>query len=210
MADVGATVRREREALAADLANIDETAWATPSLCSEWTVRDVLAHMTALARMTPPMFFQKLLKSGFNPSKLQANDVVVEKGDSVDETLSRFRSVTYGKNRLRAVPEKTTLGETLLHAEDIRKPLGIDHNYPLDAVVIVADAYKGSNLVAGTKRRIAGLSLQATDIGWRTGSGPVVSGPMLSLLLAMAGRLSAAEGDLEGDGVEALRSRADP
>jgi uncharacterized protein (TIGR03083 family) len=210
MADVRATVRQEREALAADVGLIHETAWATPSLCPGWTVRDVLAHMTALARMTPPMFFQKLVVSGFNPSKLQSRDITVEKGISVDETLSRFRSVTDSKNRLRAVPKKTALGETLLHAEDIRRPLGIDHDYPLGALVIVADAYKGSNLVAGTKRRIAGLSLQATDIGWSTGSGPLVSGPMLSLLMAMAGRLSAAVGDLEGDGVEALRSRADP
>jgi uncharacterized protein (TIGR03083 family) len=205
MADIWAPVRPEREALAADLQAIDEAAWATPSLCSGWTVRDVLAHLTALARMTPPKFFQKLLASGFNFSRLQARDITVEKGSSVEETLARFRRVTARKNRLPG-QDKTALGETLVHAEDIRRPLGIAHEYPLEALVTVADFYKGSNLVAGTKRRIAGLSLQATDIGWSTGSGPVVAGPMLSLLMAMAGR-QAPIADLEGEGVQALRCR---
>lgn len=204
MADMRTTIRHEREALVSDLEAIDETAWSTPSLCPGWTVRDVLAHITALARMTPGLFFRKLVASGFNLSRLQARDITLEKGSSVEETLARFRSVTLSTNRLRAVPAKTALGECLLHAEDIRRPLGIEHQYPLDALVVVADAYKKSNLVAGTKRRIAGLSLQATDIDWSSGSGPRVSGPMLSLLMTMAGRHEAIE-DLEGEGVEILR-----
>lgn len=130
----------------------------------------------------------------------------MEKGGSVEETLARFCSVAAMKNHLPGT-DKTMLGETLVHAEDIRRPLGIAHLYPLDALVTVADLYKGSNVIAGTKRRIAGLSLQATDAAWGTGSGPVVAGPMLSLLIAMAGRCASIE-DLEGDGVDMLRNRS--
>lgn len=205
MADLWAAVRPEREALAADLDVIDEAAWGTPSLCPGWTVRDVLAHMTALARMTPARFFQKLFASGFNLARLQAKDISLEKGGSAQETLDRFRGVTCNANGLPG-QEKTLLGETLIHAEDIRLPLGIRHEYPLGALVTVAEFYNRSNLVTGTKRRIAGLSLRATDVDWSTGSGPVVAGPMLSVLLAMAGR-RAAIADLEGAGVEVLRSR---
>jgi uncharacterized protein (TIGR03083 family) len=205
MADIWAVLRTEREALAVDLQPLDERAWVTPSLCPGWTVRDVLAHITALARMTPAKFFQKLVASGFSPARLQSRDITLEKGSSVEETLARFRGIAASKNRLPG-QDRTALGETLLHAEDIRRPLGIPHDYPLDALVIVAELYKGSNLIAGTKRRIAGLALQATDIGWRTGSGRVVSGPMLSLLMAMAGRRVALD-DLEGEGLETLRSR---
>jgi uncharacterized protein (TIGR03083 family) len=204
--DVWANVRPEREALVLDLQSFDEAAWATPSLCPGWTVRDVVAHITALACMTPTKFFQKLVASGFNPSRLQARDITAEKGGSVEDTLARFRSVTASKNHLPG-QNKTLLGETLVHAEDIRRPLGIAHEYPLGALVTVGDLYKSSNLIAGTKRRIAGLSLHATDAEWNTGSGPDVSGPMLSLLMAMAGRQAAIE-DLDGEGVETLRSRA--
>jgi hypothetical protein len=91
-----------------------------------------------------------------------------------------------------------------VHGEDIRRPLGIAHAYPMDALTRVADFYKGSNLLIGAKRRIAGVTLRATDADWSTGTGPEAAGPMLSLLLAMTGR-SAALADLTGEGVASLR-----
>jgi len=51
-----------------------------------------------------------------------------------------------------------------------------------------------------------GLTLKATDTAWSTSSGPEVSGPALSLLLAMTGRKAALE-DLSGDGVAMLAAR---
>lgn len=51
--------------------------------------------------------------------------------------------------------------------------------------------------------------LRATDAEWSTGAGPEVSGPLLSLLLAMTGR-EVALNDLSGDGVATLRQRMRP
>jgi len=93
-----------------------------------------------------------------------------------------------------------------VHSKDIRGPLGIAHAYPTDALVRVADFYKGSNLIIGAKSRIEGLTLTATDTDWSTGGGPEVRGPMLSLVMAMTGR-SAVLPDLSGDGVDTLRGR---
>jgi len=73
--------------------------------------------------------------------------------------------------------------------------------------VRVADFYKGSNLLIGSKNRIASLTLRATDTDWSYGTGPEVSGPILSLVMAMTGRKAAID-DLEGDGVATLRARA--
>jgi uncharacterized protein (TIGR03083 family) len=98
------------------------------------------------------------------------------------------------------------LGETIIHSEDIRRPLGIKHDYPADALIQVADFFKTSNLIIGTKRRIDGLTLRATDATWSHGTGPEVSGPMLSLVMAMTGRKPALE-DLSGEGVATLRDR---
>jgi uncharacterized protein (TIGR03083 family) len=36
----------ERAALAADLAELTDEQWATPSLCTGFSVRQVLAHLT--------------------------------------------------------------------------------------------------------------------------------------------------------------------
>ena len=38
--------------------------------------------------------------------------------------------------------------------------------YPTDAVQSVLDFYKGSNTLIGTKSRIDGLTLKATDADW--------------------------------------------
>lgn len=52
----------------------------------------------------------------------------------------------------------------------------------------VADFYEGYKLILGTKRRIEGLSLRATDATWSNGSGPEAAGTMLVLIQAMTGR----------------------
>jgi hypothetical protein len=98
------------------------------------------------------------------------------------------------------------LGETIVHAEDIRNPLGIHHAYPIDAVVQAADFFTGSNLIIGAKRRISGLTLRATDTNWSHGSWSEVSGPLLALVMAMTGRKAVA-GALSGQGVSALQAR---
>jgi uncharacterized protein (TIGR03083 family) len=46
-------VHAERAALAADLAELTDQQWATESLCTGLTVREVLAHLTASASLDP-------------------------------------------------------------------------------------------------------------------------------------------------------------
>ena len=202
--DIWPVIHTERKALASDLTGLAGDQWSRPSLCGGWTVRDVLAHMTATAKMTPAAFFGKLAGSGFSFSGLQEKGIAAESGGSAADTLARFEDVISSVKHPPG-PAESWLGETVVHAQDIRGPLGIQHTYPAGAVVRVADFYKGSNLLTGAKRRIAGLRLRATDTEWSHGSGPEVSGPILALVLAMTGR--DADG-LSGEGVATLRSRA--
>jgi len=203
--EIWPVIHDERQALAADLRGRSGEDWATASLCSQWTVRDVLAHMTSAASMTPPAFFARLAGSGFKFEKLQESGVAANRGNSPADTMSRFEAVVTSVKHPPG-PADTWLGETIVHAEDIRRPLGIEHRYPTEAVVQVADFYKGSNLLIGSKRRIAGLALRATDADWSHGTGPEVSGPILSLVMAMTGRKEPLD-DLAGDGVATLRSQ---
>jgi uncharacterized protein (TIGR03083 family) len=203
--DIWPVVHAERGALATDLTPLREDQWSTPSQCEGWTVRDVLAHMTATAGITPATFFPKLIGSGFSFDKVQAKGIATERGSSGADTLARFGAVVDSTKKPPG-PKDTVLGETVIHSEDIRRSLGLPHQYPHEALVQVADFYKGSNLIIGTKRRIDGVALRATDTEWSHGSGPEVAGPMLPLLLAMAGRKGALD-ELSGDGVATLRER---
>jgi uncharacterized protein (TIGR03083 family) len=198
-------VHAERAALADDLANLTAEQWHTPSLCKGWTVQDVLAHQVGSATMNPPTFLAKLIGAGFSFPRFADKEIAQQSKGGPQATLERFRAV---QNSTSAPPgpKVTWLGEAIVHSEDIRRPLGITREYPIAAVVQVLDFYKNSNILIGTKSRIAGLTLRATDADWTYGSGPLVEGPVLSLVLAGTGRKAALD-DLSGDGVETLRSR---
>jgi uncharacterized protein (TIGR03083 family) len=198
-------VHAERRALADDLAGLTPEQWRTPSLCEGRTVQQTLAHMTATATMTPPAFFLKMATAGFRFERMAFREIERESEGGPAATLERFRAV---EDRSGGPPGPSTswLGETLVHAEDIRRPLGLAHAYPTDAVTRVIEFYAGSNLLIGGKRRVAGLTLRATDGHWSSGSGPVVEGPAMALLMATAGR-RAALAELGGPGLETLRTR---
>jgi uncharacterized protein (TIGR03083 family) len=198
-------IHAERRALIADLEPLSDEQWTTPSLCAEWSVDDVLGHMVATAKMTPPRFFVGLASAGFRFNSFNAAGVARETAGSPRETLAQFKAQLNATTHPPG-PITAMVGEAVLHGEDIRRPLGIRREYPTATLVTVADFYKGSNLLLGTKTRIAGLTLRAADADWSTGAGPAVTGPMISLLLGMTGR-KAGLADLSGEGVATLRSR---
>ena len=203
--DIWPVVHAERRALAADLAALTPAQWQTPSLCTGWSVHDVLAHMVATAKETPAGFFRHMVGSGFRISQMTEKRIAEERADGPAATLAAFRAVETATSAPPG-PKLSWLGEAMVHAEDIRRPLGIAHAYPLDAVTQVTAFYAGSNVLIGGKRRVAGLTLRATDTDWSHGSGPLVEGPAVALMLATTGR-RAALADLGGPGVETLRSR---
>jgi uncharacterized protein (TIGR03083 family) len=203
--DIWPVVHAERRALADDLAGATPEQWATPSLSEGRTVQETLAHMAATAELSPAAFVAKMFAAGFRFERMADKEIRLRTAGGPAATLDRFRSVL---DRSSGPPGPSTswLGETLVHAEDIRRPLGIPHSYPVDAVTRVIEFYAGSNLLIGGKRRVTGLSLQASDRPWSRGTGPVVTGPAMALLMVTAGR-RAFLSDLSGPGVTTLRSR---
>jgi len=198
-------IHSERAVMAETLAELSDDAWTTPSLCQGWSVQDTAGHILAAAEQTPAAFYQELIAARFR------FDVFTDRaarrlgalGPSV--LVERLRARTTTTNHPPA-PVMAMLGEIVVHGEDIRRPLGIAHKAPEEALVAVADSYRKSNLLIGAKRRIAGLRLRAADADWTSGDGPEVTGPLSSLVLSMTGR-AAALADLTGDGVATLATR---
>ena len=206
MVAVWPAIHAERQALLADLESLSEQQWQMPSLCSQWTVKQVFGHIIATAQMTPPKFLAGMLGSGFNFAGFIEKNADRFSAGTPTEMLAAYRGMQHRTNHPPG-PNDTWLGEAIVHAEDIRRPLGLHRDYPVDAVTQIADSYKGSNLVIGAKNRIAGVTLKATDTNWSHGTGPEATGRAIDLLLAMTGRTAGLD-QLTGDGVELLRSRA--
>ncbi|UQX89305.1 maleylpyruvate isomerase family mycothiol-dependent enzyme [Jatrophihabitans telluris] len=202
---IWSTIHAERRSLAEDVADLDTTAWQTRSLCADWTVHDVLAHLLSLAKMTPPRFAVRMAQARFRFNTFTANQVELERVGGPAGTLTAFREATPRTNAPPG-PKETWLGEAFVHGEDIRRPLGIAHDYPLPMVARTIAFYAGSNAIIGGRDRVADLTLQATDTDCTVGTGPLVQGPAMSLLLAASGRPCTLD-DLNGPGVDMLRAR---
>ncbi|MFF6790747.1 maleylpyruvate isomerase family mycothiol-dependent enzyme [Streptomyces filamentosus] len=195
----------ERLALAHDLAELSEAQWAKASLCGRWTVEEVVAHLTAGAGTGLWRWLLSMLAARFDPDLHNDRRLAEHRGATPEETLRRFRAVVSGP----AGPTGHTaawLGEIVVHGEDIRRPSGLVRTPPVATTTAVARFFAGRDFTVASKTAIAGLRVEATDGPFATGSGELLRGPTLSLVMGMAGR-AAACGDLEGDGAEVLRAR---
>jgi uncharacterized protein (TIGR03083 family) len=199
-------VHAERAALAADLADLTDQEWTTPSLCAGLTVRDVLAHLTSSASLTPLRWLAGVIRCRFDFDRQVAMRLAEQLGTTPADTLARFRQVVTSTTS-PPVPLMAMLGESIVHAEDIRGPLGIHRAYPITTLTRLAEYYRGTDFVVLAKGRVKGLRLAATDGPFATGSGPLVSGATVALIMAMTGRTTYCD-ELTGDGVEILRDRS--
>jgi uncharacterized protein (TIGR03083 family) len=204
--DTWQMIDSERAAQADALAALPAADWDEPSLCAGWTVRDVVAHMIDTATVTPPAFAGRFIASGFRfPVMVRRNIARIEDGRTDAELVELLRS-RVGARTAPPGPVTSWLGETIVHGEDVFRALGPYREHPSAHLVTIAGFYAGSNALIGTRRRIDGVTLRATDSDWRHGAGPEVSGPMVALVMAMTGRKPALD-DLTGEGVKVLRAR---
>jgi uncharacterized protein (TIGR03083 family) len=208
MANVLPMVHAERRSLAGFLDTLTPQQWATPSWCDKWNVQEVVGHIAAAGNVTVPHFFLGIVKAGFNFNKFVETDVERFGAGTPEQTRARFDAIIES-NATPPAPNSgcVALGEVMVHGEDILRPLGLRGEHPAEHLVALAEFYKTAGPPLGAKKRIVGLKLRATDVGWSHGEGPEVAGPCMSLILAMVGRAGALA-DCSGDGVEALRSRS--
>jgi hypothetical protein len=101
---------------------------------------------------------------------------------------------------------RSDLGHGPGHAQDIRRPLGLVRTPSVEALTPVAEFYARRNFTVASRSHVAGLHLQADDGPFIAGSGSLVTGSTLALVMSMAGRVAYVD-ELDGPGVQLLRSR---
>lgn len=206
MTDVWTIVHAERAALIADLEGLDGEAWDIPSLCEGWTVRDVAAHLVDSALTTRIGFVSGLVRARFDFDRQNERGIEKHRGVDPSDTLRRMREVVSLRSTAPA-PLDSRLVEAIVHGEDIRRPLGIAHTYPAEAVVRALRLQtRTPESFGGAKELVRSVTLDATDADVSVGEGPVVEGPALSLLLVATGRDVAVD-ELSGPGVQVLNAR---
>src|ERR1700752_2867184 len=183
-----ALAHTERAALAEDLSGLSAEQWRHGTLCGRWDVEEVVAHLTAAASPNRGKWLGSMAGGGFRPAVHNQRRPRVERGSAPAETLDRFRAVIESPIAPSGhIP--AYLGEVVVHAQDIRRPLGMVRTPSVDALTPVAAFFARRDFTVASRTHIAGLHLQADDGPFIAGNGSLVTGSTLALVMSMAGRV---------------------
>ena len=195
----------ERTALAEDLSGLNAEQWRHGTLCGQWDVEEVVAHLTAAASLNQWRWVRSMLGARFRADVHNERRMAEHQGSTPVETLDRFNAILDSTT----APSGHTaayLGEVVVHAQDIRQPLGLPRTPDIDALTPVAEFFAHRNFTVPSRTTVDGLQLHADDGPFATGTGPLVTGSTLALLMSMAGRAPYVD-QLDGPGVPTLRAR---
>ncbi|SNY34004.1 maleylpyruvate isomerase family mycothiol-dependent enzyme [Paractinoplanes atraurantiacus] len=207
MTSINAAIAQERRRTADLLESLTPSQLAVRSLCGDWTVREVAAHLLAAVEAPRGATLSAMMRSGFRLHR--ANALLAQSLGRlpVEEIADGLRRNADNDFKPPVVGYPGQLTDLLVHGQDIRRPLGLPHRLPLDSLRIALDFLTTGRPVGFTKKAwLAGLSFASSDLDWSFGSGPLVTAPAEALMMAMTGR-RAVVGELEGPGVRLLASR---
>lgn len=205
--ELGAAVASARESLAETLDSLDEQDWDRSSLCAEWAVRDVVGHLLhqyEIYRSPHPRL--SLLRAGMRVNRFLADEAIRRaRGRPGAQLLADLRSAEYERTLFwRAYPGRHfALSEYVIHAQDIRRPLGRPEKPALAHLQYIADIFAKPARLNPFRPTLPPTRFEATDADWTSGQGLIARGPLEAIVMVLAGRGHALS-DLEGDGVGAL------
>ncbi len=117
----------ERTALAEDLSGLNADQWGHGTLCGQWDVEEAVAHLTAAASLNQWRWVRSMLGARFRVDVHNQRRMVEHRGSTPAETLDRFRAII-GSTTAPSGHTPAYLGEVVVHAQDIRQPLGLPRN----------------------------------------------------------------------------------
>ena len=201
-----ADIRSLREDLVGSLSALRSEQWEVDSLCKGWTVREVVVHLIRLETYlrAPLRYAVAVVANGFRPNRYQELDVRRFASVEPSELVRSLAEAKYEESwfwRRHPWPEMT-VAELVIHGQDVRRPLGLQHQISIDQLGLVADV-----IVRRVPRvfryplggwLLPNVRFEASDASWSWGSGPTIRGPLEAIVMTLAGRRQAAT-DLSGD-----------
>ena len=153
----------ERAALAEDLAGLGAEQWRHATLCGEWEVEQVVAHLTAAASLNQWRWLRSMLGARFRADVHNERRLAEYRGATPAETLDRFRAVITSTT----APSRHTpayLGEVVVHAQDIRRPLRLTRTPSIGALTPVAGFFARRDFTVA--RRLPEAAGRLPGSGW--------------------------------------------
>lgn len=191
MVDLRAAAHIERVHLLETISQLRPEQWDEPSLCDRWRVRDVIGHLLSIDRSYRRLHAPGVVgavRAGFRVNRyLEADARRHAQGPDLAAEFERIVQPPW--HPLPVI----LLSETIIHGQDIRRPLGVAHTFDPEHLGAIASFLSRRPLVTRMFLRssIRGRTLIATDADWRHGTGPEVHAPLETIVMALAGRRGA-------------------
>lgn len=197
--------RREREEFADFLSGLTPEQWNHPSLCSGWSVRDVVAHCVSFEDLTARELATRFFKGRLQTDRINALAVAALADHPTGRLVGILRDNAEPHGLGGGFGGRVALTDNMIHQQDIRRPLRLPRRIPAERLCVALDFVRYAPTIRGAWRA-RGVRLVATDVDWSYGKGLEVRGTGEALLMVMAGRPDALA-DLDGAGVVRLAAR---
>ncbi|MGI9598769.1 MAG: maleylpyruvate isomerase family mycothiol-dependent enzyme [Acidimicrobiales bacterium] len=182
-------LRAEREETAEFLDSLGPEDWRRSSLCDDWTVLDVTAHLASVVGLTRRGLLGRALRYGTGTDGANARSATAyaEKGTAhLIGTIS-----DPGVLGLGFFHPQWALCETVVHHQDIRRALGRPRSIPGERLGVAIDVLLKMPFLTGRPKSQQPIAVVASDIELDRGQGPELGGRAEALLMVLAGRLQA-------------------
>ena len=204
-----AAIAGRRRALAQLVEGRPDEDWERPSLCAEWRIRDVVAHV-ALTPHSPSVgaILLAAVRARGDFDRVNRDMARAYATRPPAELVADLRESADSRRKPAITTLDNLLFDVLVHVQDVALPLGVECPSPPAAAREGVERVWRMGWPFWAKRKLRGLRLEATDVDWTVGDGPVVRGPAQALLLLLTGRAAAALPALAGPGVARLSQGA--
>jgi uncharacterized protein (TIGR03083 family) len=186
--DRQAAAAAEYLALAELLDTQPEAAWDTQSLCEDWRVREVVAHMTMPVRYTMEQFGAELQACEGDFTRLSNTIASRDAALPVDALVGNLRDEMLHAWTPPGGGSTGALNHAVIHGLDITVPLGVGRRASDETIRAVLDDLTEGGAHAHLGFDLRGIQLQATDIDWSYGSGTPIRGEAGDLAAFVCGR----------------------
>lgn len=195
----------ERSELADFLDTLTPEQWRRPSLCAEWSVRDVVTHMISYEEHGRSEVFKRFAKARFRPGRINEVGIAAYRDLGPTELIAFLRAHLEPRGTTTVRGGGVGLVDGLIHHQDIRRPLGMPRTIPAERLRYALPFAVTAPPLRGFWHG-RGVRLVATDVDWARGKGPEARGLAEAVLMTLAGRAGVAQ-ELDGPGASLLARR---
>jgi uncharacterized protein (TIGR03083 family) len=148
-------VATERRRLADELDALTDEQWRTQSRCEEWTVGEVAAHLILPFEASMPRFALKMARHRGNLDKVMIDLTEwVSDRNGRAEIVAKLRANAEAKWTPPGYGPEMPLAEVIVHGQDIRRSLGLDHDIPAETIELALTSLDDDDLRADYAERI--------------------------------------------------------